>query len=353
MLRWLIARLGRAVLAAWLIASLVFISSRLLPGGPEQQALAEASDMTRPAAGLRSVASQQASQQAVRQRLGLALPIFYVTRSPGPPVRWHWHGTANQYHAWVTGLVHGDWGNSYRDNQPVTTLISHALAYSVPLAGIAAVLAVGISLWLALYLARAPGGWLRQAVFTILSGLHVTPLFLLALGLLLLLANPDFLNLLPATGQAPTDDTGWQAVGYWLARSVLPLLSLVLAVIPELTLPLASLLRYEAAAGYATTARAKGLTTAHVLRRHALPNALLPLLTTFTDLLPALVAGTVVVEVLFALPGSGRLLAEAAAAHDYPVVVAGVLLTAAARLLGLVLADVLYFLIDPRLRPAT
>jgi peptide/nickel transport system permease protein len=351
-LRWLIARLSRAALAAWLIASLVFITSRLLPGGPEQQALAEAGDMNRPSADLRSVASQQASQRAVRQRLGLALPIFYVTRSPGPPVRWHWHGTANQYHAWVVGLLHGDWGHSYRDNQPVTTLLSQAMAYSVPLAGSAALLAMGLALGLALYLARAPGGWLRQATFTLLSGLHVTPLFLLALGLLLLLANPDFLSLLPAAGQAPVDGTGWQLACYWLARSALPLLSLVLTVLPELTLPLVSLLRREAAADYATTARAKGLTTGQVLRRHALPNAVLPLLTTLTDLLPALAAGTVVVEVLFALPGSGRLLAEAAAAHDYPVVVAGVLLTAVARLFGLVLADVLYFLIDPRLRPA-
>ena len=122
--------------------------------------------------------------------------------------------------------------------------------------------------------------------------------------------------------------------------------------LPSLALPLEAALRHELSTDYATTARAKGLPIGQVLRRHALPNALLPLLTTLTELLPALVAGTVVVEVVFALPGSGRLLAEAAAAHDYPVVVAGVLLAAAARLLGLVLADVLYFLTDPRLRPA-
>lgn len=349
MLRWLLARLGRAAGAAWLIASLVFIGSRLLPGGPEQLALADASDLSRPLAGTRTTATQQATQVAVRSRLGLALPIFYVTQKAG---QWHWHGPANQYHCWATAALRGDLGRSYRDGQPVTTLLAQALRYTLPLAAGAAGLAVGLALVLGLYLARTPSSWGQRLALSLLSGLQISPLFLLALALLLLFANPDFLNLLPAAGQAPDGGSTGQLVAYWLGRSALPLLSLVLAVLPELTLPLAARLRQEAATGYATTARAKGLPAAQVLRRHALPNALIPLLTTLTDLLPALVAGTVVVEVLFALPGSGRLLAEAATAHDYPLVVAGVLLTAVARLLGLLLADVLYFLADPRLRPA-
>jgi peptide/nickel transport system permease protein len=349
MLRWLLGRLGRAAGAAWLIASLVFVVSRQLPGGPEQLALTDASDLSRPVAGTQSAASQAAARQVIRSRLGLALPVFYVTREAG---RWRWHGTANQYHAWAKAALRGDLGRSYRDGQSVTMLLGRALRYTLPLAATAASLAVGLALTLALYLARTPAGRGQRLLAGLLNGLQVTPLFLLALGLLLLFANPEFLNLLPAADQAPAAATFWPQVSYWLGISALPLLSLVLAVLPELTLPLAAMLRLEASMAYATTARAKGLTTRQVLRHHALPNALIPLLTTLTDLLPALVAGTVVVEVLFALPGSGRLLAEAAAAHDYPLVVAGVLLTAAARLLGLLLADSLYYLADPRLRPA-
>ena len=349
--RWLLARLGRAAVAAWLIASLVFIGSRLVGGGPEQLALSDATDLSRPTGGGRTLARQQAAEQAVRHRLGLDLPLFYFSRTARPPVQWQWHGPANQYHRWAAGLLRGDLGYSYRDGQPVGTLLGQAVAYSLPLTGSAALLAVGLALGLGLYLAPGPAGWRRRLLLGLLAGWQVTPLFLLALGLLLLFANPDFLNILPGSGQAPEAASSVELVGYWLARSALPLLSLVLAVLPELTLPLAALLRHELKAGYATTARAKGLTAAQVLRRHALPNALLPLVTTLTDLLPTLVAGTVVVEVLFGLPGGGRLLAEAAAAHDYPVVVAAVLLSAAARLLGLVLADVLYFMADPRLRP--
>ena len=350
MVRWLLARLGRAAVAAWLIASLVFIGSRLMGGGPEQLALGDAADLSSPTGGALTLARQQAAQQAVRHRLGLDLPLFYFSRMAHPPVQWQWHGPANQYHRWAVGLLHGNLGYSYRDGQPVSTLLGRAVAYSLPLTGSAAVLAVGLALGLGLYLAPGPGG-LRRLLLGLLAAWQVTPLFLLALGLLLLFANPDFLNVLPGSGQVPEEASSFELASYWLARSALPLLSLVLAVLPELTLPLVALLRHELSAGYATTARAKGLTAAQVLRRHALPNALLPLVTTLTDLLPSLVAGTVVVEVLFGLPGGGRLLAEAAAAHDYPVVVAAVLLSAAARLLGLVLADVLYFLADPRLRP--
>ena len=349
--RWLLARLGRAALAAWGIASLVFLLSRVLPGGPDQALLAEASDLSHPVTGLRSAATQAVARQALNQRLGLAEPLFYVTRTAGPPVRWYWHGRRNQYHRWATQVLRGNLGLSYRDGQPVATLLARAVAFSLPLAAAAAGLAGALALGLALYLARAAPGRLRPLVQATLGALQVTPLFLLALVLLLLFANPDVLNLLPDEAPAAGSAAGPQ-LGYWLMRALLPLLSLVLAVLPGLTLPLAAALRQEATTGYAATALAKGLSTKAMLWRHALPNALLPLLTLFTDLLPALVAGTVVVEVLFALPGSGRLLAEAAAAHDYPVVVAGVLLTAAVRLLSLLLADVLSFLADPRLRPA-
>jgi len=348
MLRWLLVRLGRAAAAAWLIASLVFIGSRQLPGGPEQLALADASDLSRPVAGARTAAIEQLAQQAVRNRLGLAAPVFYVTRVAR---QWYWHGTANQYHRWAVAVLHGSLGRSYRDGQPVTTLLVQAMRYTLPLAAGAAGLALVLALALGLYLARAPASWGPRLAFSLLNGVQITPLFLLALGLLLLLANPDFLNVLPAEGRAPAAASGGQQLAYWLERAALPLLCLVLAVLPELTLPLAARLRQEASTGYATTALAKGLPLEQMLRYHALPNAVIPLLTTLTDLLPTLVAGTVVVEVLFDLPGLGRLLAEAAAAHDYPLVVAGVLLTATARLLGMLLADILYLLVDPRLRP--
>ena len=353
--RWILTRLGRAALAVWGIASVIFLLMHLLLPPTDELVFGDASDLSRPTSPDQP-ARRQAARQALRHRLGLDGPVFYVSRSAGPPVQWHWHGH-NQYQQWLQNLLRGNLGYSYRSGRPVTELLGPALAYTLPLmaaaAGLATALAVGLALTLALAPARQ-GGW-QAAVRTGLTAVQATPLFALALALLLLLANPDLLNVLPADGMGsdypPLVGAAWLAS--YAAHLVLPLLSLVLAALPELTLPLEAALRHELRTNYASTARAKGLTAWQVTYRHALPNALLPLVTTFTGLLPALAAGAVVVEVLFALPGTGRLLAEAAATHDYPVVLAGVLLTAAARLLALLVADILYFRVDPRLRPTS
>ncbi len=346
MIRWLLLQLGRAGLAAWVTASLVFMLSRTLATGTEEALLGEAADLK-----THTIGAGPAARQALRQRLGLAEPVFYFTRGGPAPATWHWHGTHSQYHHWVVGLLHGQLGWSFRDGQPIGPVLRTALACTLPLAGLAAGAATLAALALGLVLAGGPPGaatgW-RAGLQVLLTALQGIPVFALALGLLFLFANPDALNVLPAFSMA--DDPDALPPGAYALQLLLPTLTLVLAVLPELALPLAAALRHELRAGYATTARAKGVPAATLLRRHALPNALLPLLTSFASLLPTLLAGTVLVETIFSLPGMGRLLAEAAATHDYPVLVAGVLFTAGVRLLCLALADVLYALTDPRIR---
>ena len=347
--RWLLLQIGRAGLAAWATASLLFIVSRLATGSIEDSLLGEPGDLRE--AGVQVALGADDTRQVLRHRLGLDEPVFYVTRTAPSAAAWHWHGTHNQYHHWLVGLLHGQLGLSFRDGQPVAPRLRAALAYTGPLTAAAAIAATVSALGLGLALAGGPSlGW-RALLHSLLTGLQSLPVFTLALGLLFLFANPDLLNILPASslssGASPVSP------GTYLAELALPLVTLVLAVLPELALPLAAALHHELRADYATTAKAKGLATGQLLRRHVLPNALLPLLTSLAGLLPTLLAGTVVVETVFGLPGTGRLLAEAAASHDYPIVVAGVLLIATARLLSLALADVLYALADPRIRLAS
>jgi peptide/nickel transport system permease protein len=349
MKRWLLLQIGRAGLAAWATASLVFILSRLLAAGAEEAMLGETSELQ-----TRTVATSPVARQALRHRLGLDEPIFYVTRTSRDSATWRWHGSHNQYHHWLAGLVRGQLGWSFRTGQPIGPQLRTAFAYTLPLAVLAAAVAALAAVGLGLVLAGGPlaagaTGW-RAALHLVISSLQGIPIYALALGLLFIFANPDALDLLPAYSLG-ADPASLTATTYAL-QLIMPVLTLTLAVLPELTLPLAAALRHELRADYAATARAKGVPAARLLRRHALPNALLPLLTSFANLLPTLLAGTVLVESVFALPGMGRLLAEASAAHDYPVVVAGVLVTALVRLLCLALADVLYALADPRIRLA-
>ncbi len=342
MIRWLLLQFGRAGLAAWATASLVFILSRGLAAGVEEATLGEATDLRG-----HSGSSSLVARRALRQRLGLDEPIFYITRSHDAAT-WHWHGPHNQYHRWLRGLWHGQLGWSYRDGQPIGPKLRAALAYTLPLAAVSASLATLAALGLGMALAGGPAAGWRAGLHLVLTSLQGLPVFALAIGLLFLFANPSMLNILPALATA--DGVRAPTPGATAVQLVLPVLTLVLATLPELTLPLAAALRHELRALYSTAARAKGVPAAAVLRRHALPNALLPLVTAFAGLLPTLLAGTVLVETVFAVPGVGRLLAAAVATHDYPVVVAGVLLTAGARLLGLALADGLYAWADPRIR---
>lgn len=348
MARILFWQLVRTGLAIWALASAVFLLSYRDTKTAVQLALPNATDLTSATAP----ADQLAAQQATRKRLGLALPLFYVGRGEVSNLKkWQWHGGHNQYHLWAVRLVHGDLGTSFRTGQAVSHQLRTALALTLPLTGTAAVVAVAAALALAQRLAARP--WWHRPVRSLLVGLHTLPLFVLALALLLVFANPEVLAWFPAYG---FDQANEEAVGFssrlldYAMHLALPVAALVISALPDLTLQLESALTQEMAADYATTARAKGLSEGAVIRRHALRNALLPTITQVAQLLPALVAGAVVVEVVFALPGMGRLLADAAAARDYPVLVGGVLLTGLARLLALLLADLFYLWADPRIR---
>ena len=342
----LLRRLLGTALALVLLASVVFLLSHRQPGsGPEEQLLPERGDLSGTVAG--TAASRARAGQQLRHRLGLDLPLFYVGRKAKG---WRWHGTRNQYHRWLGSLLRGDLGVSLRSGQPVAALLVSALAYTLPLMAAALGLVVLAALLLGQQLAALKQWW-HAPVRSALVSLHSIPLFVVALGLLLLFANPEVLDWFPVYSNLGEETPlGWARLGAGAARLVLPVISLVLVALPDLTLQLEAALRQELRADYATTARAKGLGEGQVIRRHALANALLPTITQVTELLPVLVSGALVVEVVYALPGMGRLLAEAATRYDYPVLIGGVLLVGTARLLTLLLADGLYSWADPRIK---
>lgn len=342
---WLLWRGLRTVLAVWAMASAVFLLSRQDAASVEQLALPDATDLS--SSRNSASAARQEARRALRQRLGLHLPLFYTSRTASG---WHWH-PENQYHTWLKQGLRGQLGISYRTGRPVAERLRAALAVTVPLTGTALLLAVGAAVLLGQRLAVR--SWWQTPVRRLLAAVQALPAFVVALLLLLLFATPNFLAWFPAYGlesEINDDAQAWARLGTYAWHLALPVAALVLVALPELTLQLDAALTQELRNGYAATARAKGLSESAVVRRHALRNALLPTLTQVAELLPALVAGAVVVEVVFALPGMGRVLAEAAATRDYPVLLAGVLLTGAARLGALLLADLCYYWADPRIR---
>ena len=265
----------------------------------------------------------------------------------------HWHGVENQYHQWLTSVLRGSLGTSFRSGRPVHEVLLEAISNTWWLLLTSIVLAFLVALELSILMVRRKGEKWRKAVLPWLFLLDSIPAFVLALLLLVLLASPSFLQLFPVYGMGYYTSNGgtWsQRLSQQVQYMALPTLCLLLVNIPYLTNQCYRAIAAAAGSDYARTARAKGLSEQQVIRRHVLRNALLPVITILSDALPALVAGTVVIETVFAIPGTGRLLVESVLARDYPIIVAIVLIVAVFKVLSHLLADLGYGLADPRIR---
>lgn len=249
-----------------------------------------------------------------------------------------------RFWSWIGALAQGDFGISITYRVAVAGLIGERILVSLPLAFLALALALGLGLGLALLAA-----WQARLSFLVSAfgeiGLAIPNFWL---GLLLILVFSVGLGVLPSGG-FPGWETGWGA----LRALILPAIALALpqaAIIARLAL---ALLNETLRETYIRTAEAKGLTAAAVLLRHALPNALVPLLSVLGLQLSFLLGGSIIVENVFALPGLGRLMAQAIAQHDVITLRALIFVFTAAILIVHSLVSSLQAAIDPRLRRAS
>ncbi|MBF9254882.1 ABC transporter permease [Pontibacter sp. 172403-2] len=283
-------------------------------------------------------------------RLALKLQQQHRLSFMIPSLRWH--GTANQYHKWLTGILHGNLGNSYRDSRSVTDIIVETSANTFWIIFISMLLTTLAALELSIKLMQPRYKQWRKAVMPLLFLIDSIPLFVLALLLLVLFASPAFLQLFPVygLGYGYGGQTRIEQITHTLPYLVLPILCLSLAHLPYLVNQFYNALSAAESMDYTRTARAKGLPYGLIIRKHMLRNALLPIITLLSDFLPALIAGSVIIETIFAIPGMGRLLVTSVQARDYPLLVAIVLVVAVAKVVSHVLADICYAYADPRIR---
>ncbi|BDM71019.1 diguanylate cyclase [Streptomyces nigrescens] len=313
MIGFLAKRLAQALVVLLLVSVIVFVLLHLLPGGPA-----------------RAILGVQATPQAVahfnhQQGYDRSLP--------------------QQYLMYLGRLLTGDLGESYRLNQSVGSLLAERLPRTALLAGLslalAAVLAVPLGILQAVRRGRAADHVLTGLAFLA----YATPVFFL--GLVLVLVFSQQLPLLPA--EAPQADT----VGGILAEPaglVLPVVTTALGIVAAFSRYLRSAVLDNLGEDYVRTARAKGQSGTRVLVRHVLRNALLPLVTLLGLYLPTLFSGTLVVESMFNYPGMGLLFWNAAQGSDFPVLLGVTLVVGVATVLGSLLADVAYAVLDPRIR---
>lgn len=325
MRRYLAQRLLLMIPTFFGITLLTFAVLHLAPGDPVEATL----DPTLGAGPSREGA------EAFRRAMGLDLPL------------------PERYARWLGRVLTFDFGLSTYDHRPVAAKIGEALPNTLLLSGLALVLSYLLAIPLGVLSAVRHGGWLDRALGGGLFLLYSLPSFWVAVVLLLLLGGGRYLDLFPVQGLHSAGAEARGALGWLLDllwHLVLPVFCLTYA-------SLASLSRYTRASmieelrqDYVRTARAKGLGEARVVFVHALRNAILPVATLLGLSLPHLVGGSVIVEQVFGIPGMGRLGFQALATRDYNTVMGVTTLAALMTMAGVLLSDLAYSLLDPRIR---
>lgn len=308
---FLVRRVAQSLLVLVGVTFVVFLLLQLVPGDPVRVALGTRYD--------------QATYEALRERSGLDRPL---------PV---------QYLSYVGNAVTGDLGVSFRSGQPVTTIVLERLPATVSLAMSALVLALLVAFPLGVLSALRSGSAFDHGsrVFSQL-GVSVPDFWM---GIMLIIVVSGVLGWLPPSGYvALTEDP----LG-WIEHVTLPAVTVGLVGASILTRFIRSSVLEVLSEDFVRTADAKGLRPRVVVVRHILRNAMLPVVTVTAVQFASLLGGVIVIEVLFAWPGLGRLTYDAVQARDYPVLQGAVLLVAALFLLVNLAVDVLYARLDPRI----
>lgn len=311
MLRYVIRRLISLGLSLLLASALIFSVVELVPGDP--------------ASFMLGTGAQPETLAALRRQMGLDLPL---------PLR---------YLHWVGGVATGDLGHSFTYKTPVAGMILDRMQVSLPLALLALVLAALVALPIGMFTAARRGRAGDTAIMATVQIGIALPNFWFAMLLVLLFAVN--LRWLPAGGFP-----GWDHPGAALKSLLLPAVALALPQAAILARVLRSALVDTLGQDYIRTARAKGLSAGQALRRHALRNALIPVLTILGMQFSFLLAGAIIIENVFYLPGLGRLIFQAITQRDLIAVQGAVLVLVAAVILVTFLVDLSYALVDPRLR---
>jgi peptide/nickel transport system permease protein len=311
---YLLRRLGLAIVTLFLLSLIIFLAGQVLPGNPA-----------------RSILGPLAAESAVRaldHQLGVDRPLVA------------------QYWTWITGMLHGNMGESYQYQSPVEPLLRAALVNSAKLAALALVVIVPLGILGGVIAALNAGRPLDRIISLTGSSAATVPEFVS--GIVVIVVFSVVLKILPATAQAPAGSSFLTQLRYLILPAV-PLVFVLFGYIARMTRA-GTIEALES--DYVRTATLKGLKRHVVIWRHVLRNSLLPTITVIATQTGYLIGGLIVVETLFNYQGIGNLIYHAAIDKDFPMLEAGVLTVGVVYMVATVIADVLTTLLNPRLRTA-
>jgi len=325
---YLVKRLFLAVITLFGITVISFLVMHLAPGSPVDFLLRGTSET-----GLDAEMNAQIVKET-RKSFGFDKPL---------PLR---------YLLWLKKALTLDFGRSYKDQRPVRTKIFEGLLVSLQISFTSVILIYLIAVPIGVFCAVKQDSLSDRAITLVLFILYSLPNFWVGTLMLVFLCGGDFLHIFPVAGMSSIGAEGW---GFWhwfgdrVWHLILPIACMTYG-------GLASLSRYARSGmlevirqDYITTARAKGLSEKLVIFRHAVRNSLIPIVTLAAALLPALLGGSVIIESIFSIPGMGKMTFDAILSRDYNLIMGIFTVSAILTLLGILMSDILYVLVDPRI----
>jgi peptide/nickel transport system permease protein len=325
---YIVRRLLLAVPTLLGITAITFVIIQLAPGSPAAMAVRLGGE------GVRSDAIAQEIVEQTKKLYGLDKPI---------PV---------QYVLWLKRLVTFDFGTSYKDHRNVLEKIAERLPVSLQLSLTSIFLVYLIAIPIGVYSSTHQHSLSDNVITVSLFILYSLPNFWVATLFIMFLGGGDFLNVFPIYGLMSDNYeqlTFWGRLGDRLWHLVLPITCLTYGGLASISrfgrVGMLEAIRQD----YVRTARAKGLSEKVVIFKHAFRNSIIPIVTLLAALLPAMLGGSVIIESIFSIPGMGQLAFESILSRDYPVIMGITTISALLTLIGILLADVCYALVDPRI----
>lgn len=313
------------------ITFITFLVCRLAPGDPTEMKIGRTQEAQK--ADAKNLMTEQA-KEFYKKQFGLDKPI------------------PTQYVIWLGNVLKGDFGNSFKDNRPVLEKILERLPVSISISVMSFFLIYLIAIPVGIYSAARQYSFADRFTTVLLFILYSLPNFWVGTLAIVFLCNVEYLKIFPTAGIRSEDFDSLSFFGKVQDRFMHMFLPVTISSLTsfaftsrQMRSSMLEVIRQD----YIRTARAKGLSEKKVVLKHALRNSLIPIITLFGGLLPAMVGGSVIIETIFSIPGIGQLAFQAILDRDYPLVQAELVLVSVLTVIGLLVVDILYSIVDPRI----
>lgn len=314
-----------------IITIITFLVCRMAPGDPTEMKIGATQESQKSDA--KNLMTEQA-KEFYKKKFGLDKPLYV------------------QYFIWIGNMLQGDFGNSFKDNRPVIDKIMERLPVTITISLLSFLLIYLIAIPIGIYSAARQYSFWDRTTTVILFVLYSLPNFWVATLAIVFLCNVEYLKIFPTAGIKSENFDSLDFIGQVKDRFMhlfLPVTISSLTFFAFLSRQMRSSMLEVIRQDYIRTARAKGLSERKVVLKHALRNSLIPILTLLGGILPLMIGGSVIIETIFSIPGIGQLGFQAILDRDYPLIMAELVLSSVLTVVGILLVDILYSLVDPRI----